>query len=66
MLLLATLYYIYCILHLLSVTFNDDDPRKGFSTVFLTVPELAVNKRMFGLRKAAPRNAEISPEFHTG
>ena len=45
----------------ISVTFNDDDPKKGFSTIFLTIPNMKVKKGF--LCDTKPVNAEVNPEY---
>ena len=49
------------VLFVFPVTFNDDDPRRGFCTVFLSVPELSVNRRLFS--KNTPKNGQVLPKF---
>lgn len=39
------------------VVFNDDDPKKGYTTLFLKVPDLSISKPVFG--KGKPKNADI-------
>ena len=41
----------------LAVVFNDDDPKEGYTTLFLKVPDLSISKPFIG--KAKPKNADI-------
>ncbi len=45
-----------------SVTFNDDDPKKGYAYLWLGVEGLEVKKIPL-VGTAKPKNAEIVPEF---
>lgn len=43
------------------IVMNDDDPKKGYCTLFLTIPGLKVKKAMFG--KAEPSNGTITAKI---
>ena len=53
-------------LSLYLVTFNDDDPKKGYFTLFLTLKEMKTKKAVFG--KTTTKNAVFNDNemFETG
>ena len=47
-----------------AVLFKDDDPKKGFVTLILTIPHMAVKRSVF--RKLQPSNGIVNVKFDTG
>lgn len=61
-------YWFVCLLPLvfvLSVTFNEDDPKEGYARLIFEVKEMVVKKILFGGGWEA-KNAEVSASFTDG